>query len=278
MNDTIRDFFDKHNIDVKKLAYQKDSHIWNVEEIDNLVSNYGMDGNRQNGQISIADIIGYEVVGVNSPNLLYDLSGFFDRTGDGYHRRSCDLLDISSDVIMQRLERSFETEPIIVRHIHGNNNIIYTNGLHRYTVLRVHFLNECYGINKESKEYQALREKYTLPAKIVHVDLLKTYSNYLLTTNPKFKISVNRHYDSNFQPTNNVEVKFNDSEKQILNDEELIALTRETTLSISDDPYTIKRLKKAQENNQEFLRYMDTYIPELSLKQTKENIGGAKLC
>lgn len=278
MNDTIREFFCNHNINVEKLAYQKDSHVWNMEEIDSLVANYGMNGKQYNGQISIADIIGYEACGVHSPNLLYDLSEFFDRNGDGYHARSCGLLDIPSNMIMQRLEQSFENEPIVVRHIHGNNNIIYTNGLHRYTVLRVHFLNESYGLDKQSKEYQALREKYTLPAKIIPIDLLKTYSNYLLVTNPKFKISVSMHYDSNFQPTNNVEVKFNNCEKQILNDEQLLALTREATLSVSDDLYTVERIRRLYESNKEFSKYLDTYIPELSLKQTKENSGGAKLC
>ena len=277
MNATINDFFQKHNIDANKLASQKDSHIHSTAEIDELVANFGIDGQSYTGNISVADIIGYEACGVQSSNLLYDLVEFFDRNGDGYHRRSCGLLDIPVDSIMQTLERSFQVEPISVRYIHGNSNMIYTNGLHRYTVLRTHFLNESYGLDKESEAYQVLKQKYTFAARIIPVDLIKTYSNFLLSTHPNLKFKVSKEYDENWQPTNNIEVTFNNGEKRLLNDEQLLMLTREVILAVSDDLYTIERLERAQENYEEFAEYIDTYIPELSIKKKNETIGGAKL-
>ena len=177
---------------------------------------------------------------------------------------------------MQTLEDSFESEPIVVHHIHENNNMIHTNGLHRYTVLRTHFLNESYGLDKESEEYQALRQKYTFPAKIISVDLVKTYSNFLLSINPNLKFYVRMEYDENWKMTGNVEITINGMDKQILNDEQLITLTRETILS-SLDSHTMKSIEKAIENNEEFAKYIETYIPELMVKSKKNNIGGVKL-
>ena len=276
MNNTARDFFVKHNMDIDKLAYQKASHIWSIEEVDKIVANYGLDEKERMDFISIADIIGYDACGVKPINIFYSFDHFFDRNGDGYHSRSCGLLDIPADSIMQVLNKSFTTEPIVIHSIYGDKNLIHTNGLHRYTVLRAHFLNETFGLEKGSDEYEKVRQKYTIPAKIKRIDLIKTYSNYLLSNHPTLKFSLSSEFDKNWNYTGNLIVIFPNGEKRVLSKEQLVEFTRKVVLS-TNNPNFSKLIISGQEYYEKFGEYINTYIPELSIKSKIKDNGGMKI-
>lgn len=274
MNDTVKDFFLKHKISIDKLASQRESHILNTEEIDCIVDKYGFDGKKQMSNISIADIIGYDTYGENGVNIFYSFDNFFDQNGDGYHSRSCGLLDISSSNIIRTLNNSFTEEPIVVREIHDNQHLIYTNGLHRYTVLRTHFLNESFGLKKDTEEYESVRKKYTIPVISIKVDLIKTYCNYLLSKYPISKISLRTEYDENYNSTGNIIVALGDGKKQVMNNEQLLQFTKEAVLSVAHNQEYSNFIKNSQNFNPHFFQYIKTYIPELSIEFDSEKERG----
>ena len=269
MNNTMEQFFKDHNIDFYKLVTQESSHIFNTKEIDEIVADFGMEGQEETKDISIADIIGYNPSNENIENIFLDSGYLFDENGSTYQSRSCDLLKIPSENIIQKLIESFKKDPIIVQHIHDNNNIIVTNGLHRYTVLRLHFLNESFGLDPESEEYESIKQKYTITAKIKNVDLIKTYSRFILSNNKSLSFSLHTDYDEKYNSTGKVIRRFKDAE-EILTDEELIACVRDTTLSNPDKEFNdlIINYQYLCEN---FYKFIDTYLPELAIKKINNN-------
>ena len=275
MNETATTFFNNNNIDVNKLEQVTESHIFSTKEVDSIAYKYGMYGNSKNELISIADIIGYDACGGNAENIFDSFDSFFDRNGDGYYKRSCGLLDIPRENIMQVLKQSFTGEPININHIHGKNNLISINGLHRYTVLRVHFLNESYMIDKDSAEYTELKEKYTIPVLVKHLDLIKTYSNYLLNKVSLFKGYVKSEYNDCWQATGNVIIELNNGEELCLNDEALIKFTRDLVLLASNNSF-LETVKSDVENNSELGKYIETYIPELDVQLKGNSVIGRK--
>jgi len=52
------------------------------------------------------------------------------------------MLDYSSEEIIEKLSSSFNDEPICVQEIDKGKYAISTNGMHRYSVLRAHYLLE----------------------------------------------------------------------------------------------------------------------------------------
>lgn len=276
MNNDARAFFAKHNIDIDKLANKKESHIWNTKEIDKIIADYCVDEEVKEELISIADIVGYDPSGPNETNIFYSFDDFFNRNGDGYHSRSCGLLDIPEENIMQALASSFKSELMVIHALYDDYNLIYTNGLHRYTVLRAHFLNESSKFEKGSEEYEKVKQKYTIPVKVKRVDLLKTYSKYLLSNYPALKLSIRTEYDEQFNSTGNMIIIFPDGEKRALNDEQLIAFTREMVLSINNSHFT-ELITWSQQSYEKFGEYIDTYIPELSIKLNVNDEGGLKI-
>lgn len=273
MNETVKRFFSDHQIPVDKLSGEPESYIWRVEEIDKIVANYGFDEKKETDYMSIADIKGYDICGGNAKNVFASFNELFDELGDTYHSRSCGLLNIPQKEIIDTLSSSFTREPIVVRQIHENDNVIYNNGLHRYTVLRAHFLSESNGLDKNSEEYKAVKQKYTIPVAKVKVDLIKTYSNYLLSSLPNLRVSISNEYDENYYLTENVIVHLADGQQQVMNNSQLIEFTRMAVLSAMNDMQYKNMIEESQTLYPFFQQYIQTYLPELSYSLDKSETG-----
>ncbi len=229
--DTIK-FLSRNGVDINELLTSVDCNIYNPGDINGLVAKNGFYSESVRANISIADIVGYENYG-EKEDIFSSFRKYFDSNGDGYHVRSIGMLEYSSDEVMEKLRYSFEEEPMCVQEIDNGKYVISTNGMHRYTVLRSHYLIELQKANGDSEEIERLKEKYTIPVQMRKVDFLKTYSKFLIGCDNR-KYSIYSELDENYNYTGNVEIYLGD-EKRVLNDSELIEFAKNSLLNLSEN-------------------------------------------
>ncbi|MDD2518926.1 MAG: hypothetical protein PHG18_03465, partial [Bacilli bacterium] len=228
LNDDVLDFIKKNNMDLKKLLQNDSSQLSTTNDINRIIGNYGYFSEEEDAFVSVADIVGYNCIqDQQNKNIFLNFDNFFDSQGDGYHSRSIGMLNYSSEEIIEGLRYSFKEEPIVVEAITEGKHLISTNGLHRYTVLRSHFVNESYGLDEDSIEYKKVREKYTIPVKLKKVDLIKTYANFLLSTHPDFEIFMSSEFDNNYRYTGRVILELPNNKRLTLDDDELIRFLKQ---------------------------------------------------
>jgi hypothetical protein len=269
INEDVVRFIEKNNINLENFINSKESYIYNPSEIDLVILKYGFYYDRINAIVSVADIYGYNRSSEQQSNIFLSLSDYFDSYGDEYHSRSIGLLDYSSDEIMEKLKSSFISEPIVVKMISDNKYVISTNGLHRYTVLRAHFLNESYGIGKESEEFRKINKKYEIPVILSNVDLIKTYSKFLLMNNPIFKGTIRAEYDTSYCYTGNVILELSSGQKKVFNDTDLINLVKQI-VSLTDLEDYFKLIFSYYVQSNSFREFIKNNLPELVEVQTSE--------
>lgn len=214
-----------HNIDLDKIEKLSGSKIQSTEDINVIVYTNGLYSKKEDTYISVGDILGYDykwrISSSQSPNILSCFSSYFDRKGMSYQTRSIGMLDYSSEEVITALMQSFKREPIVLSEADEGKYVVSSNGLHRYTILRLHYLNE---ISKASSEEEklAIKEKYKIPVKVEKIDYIKTYCNYLLDY--FFDIKIRMEYDDNNNYTGNV-VFSEQKTKRIMNDIGLLEFT-----------------------------------------------------
>lgn len=225
MNADIERFFKKNGIEPMDLALIPIARTQAPDEINEIIANYGFRKPSERRNISIADIVGYDYNWMEvNPYIVYSLDSFFDSKGDGYHSRSVGLLDYTSNDVMDKVV--FEHEIIAVDEMGDNKYVISYNGLHRYTVLRVLYLNEVMHARGNNEKLAKLREKYTIPVSCRGVDLFKTYSKYMLM---KFSCGVRdieKEYDSDtWEYTGRLVIIQDNNERSLIeSDQELMKL------------------------------------------------------
>ena len=227
INSDIQKFFERNNIDVRQVSSNVDCQVYSEHQINEITERFAVRQKKQEADVSIADILGYRD---GRANIFLTMSDFFDSEGDGYHRRSIGMLDYTSDEIMCELADSFEREPITIDDTGEGKYVISSNGLHRFTVLRAHYLNELEKCNGDAKKELKLVEKYFIPVRVNELDHIKTYSKFLLTRfNPNIK-SIKSEWDENYQYTGKMVIGYSDGKQIVVGDQELVALVRETML------------------------------------------------
>lgn len=173
MNKCNEEFIKKHNIDLSSI----DTRIYTLKDINPILHKYEVQGKKYDTNISMNDLIGFyekRNVSLKFPDVLDD---FFDELGDGYHSRSVGLLSYDLDKLFDILSVSFEVEPIKTFEV-DNKHVILTNGMHRFVVLRLLYLNERSKCSEN--DLDSLKQKYIIPVQTTPVDLTKTYCKYLI--------------------------------------------------------------------------------------------------
>ena len=271
MNELFMKFAEKNGIDIESLG--ETLTIYNENDINSIIANYKLEGKQEKTTVSVAEIIGYNYSRKSETNNLarnFELFFSYDST---YQMRSIGMLKYTSDNIMEKLSNSFTEEPICVLELDERRKIISHNGLHRYTVLRLHFLNEMLKAKGDEKKQKAIVDKYKIPVKLSRVDLLKTYCNYLIKRLYPGKISVWVHYDENNERTGNTEISTGDT-KIVLTDDELINYTKELIKNI--DIYSIEwflyYIDADSKKYPSFKAFMDMYFGE-EITFLRNNIG-----
>lgn len=178
MSELLKQFIEKHNINLETIY--NDLRIYEEREINHIISDNKLEGIIKEELVSIADIIGYDYSWRRQTNNLADNFSSFFGTESAYQIRSIGMLEYDNEEIIQQLYPSFKKEPLRVLELDNGRKVISGNGLHRYTILRMHYMSELQKVrgNKEKEEY--LKRKYEIPVKLTKVDLFKTYCQFLL--------------------------------------------------------------------------------------------------
>lgn len=225
MNETIRNFLELLNINYDKFNSLEGSKLQKASDINPILSRFSMFKTKSEyKKISVADIVGYDYHYMDSePNLLNSLSNYFDRNGDGYHSRSVSMLDIPQEQIMTQLDSSFQKEPMSLMEVDNGIYNISSNGLHRFHVIKTHYLNELSKLNPNDKTgIKNLKEKYSFIANVSEIDYLKSYSAFLLNILDN-NLAIELHYNSDYEFTGKICLTdySKDDEKTILDDNQL---------------------------------------------------------
>ena len=275
IQDNLKNFETKNDIDFDRISNLPESKSFSLKDINELVSRYGIYAEKQFQEKSIADIIGAEVAieDYDKNNISNNMKHFFTSKTPkypSYDSRANGMLEYSSDEIIDKLSFSFRKEPIVLAELENNQSVVTTNGMHRYHLLRIHYLNELSKIEKTPENLQKLREKYTIQANVEKVDLLKTYSNFLISNMQCDEfLNIYSEYDENYIKTGNV-VLSEGSSKMVLNDNQLLEYINNNLYRLTNKETLINNYC---ERIPSFNYFIETYFPEM--KNVRE--GGNKI-
>lgn len=286
MNKTILKFIANQDINMGKIEKLNEKRVNSLNDINWIVERYNLLKNSYiPKKVCIADIEGYNYAFMNldNKNIINNMPFFYDEEKDGYATRSLSLLDITSQDIIDKLEYSFKRDPICLNEADEGKYVIGTNGLHRYHVIKAHYLKELSLLNKnDTKSIEKLKEKYTFETLVSEVDFYKTYSSFLLQTIARFQdrnIDVSSDYDMYTGLTGNVVFKNYDEGTQTVLDDEKLGLALKDSLEnfLTDKSIPKKKFKEffeiikdAQENYASFNKFCEEnlkeFIPYLNIK------------
>ena len=286
MNKTILKFIANQDINMGKIEKLNEKRVNSLNDINWIVESYNLLKNKKKKKkVCIADIEGYNYAFMNldNKNIINNMPFFYDEEKDGYATRSLSLLDITSQDIIDKLEYSFKRDPICLNEADEGKYVIGTNGLHRYHVIKAHYLKELSILNKnDTKSIEKLKEKYTFETLVSEVDFYKTYSSFLLQTIARFQdrnIDVSSDYDMYTGLTGNVVFKNYDEGIQTVLDDEKLGLALKDSLEnfLTDKSIPKKKFKEffeiikdAQENYASFNKFCEEnlkeFIPYLNIK------------
>ena len=272
MNATVEKFIRDNNIDVQQLELLDSYMLNSLEDINFILNQYRNYSDRQEREVSIADIEGYDYrsFSLSRDSMVDNMDNFFDAEGSGYKRRSASMLDLTAENIMQRLSPSFEGEPIQLQETEKGRFVIGDNGMHRFHVLRLLYLSELTKIPKEDVEAKAeLKKKYTIKANVRTINYFQSYCNFLLKklrVIPSFYMSAN--YDSDCNLTGKVDITIEDETRTLTNEELLSSVKRATKKSeVVKEERFFDSIEYYYEKYPSFKEFIDGYFP--TLLQTK---------
>ena len=284
MKECNKRFLERNGISIEDICSRIDCHIYNNMEINPIVSSYEFQTKKGTEMISIADIVGYDTEYRDViPNIFLSMDSFFDDRGDGYHTRSVGMLDYDKENIIEKLKRSFEIEPISLIETGEGTYTIFSNGLHRYTLLRILYLSEAANANGDKEKLAELAKKYTIPADVTGVDLDKTYCKYLLNrvtaTDDEWRVmDVKTEYDARYRATGNVVVEYANKEKDVLSNELLLLLTKERIAEDETFKENFSELQRMYDKYLSFRQFIDekfsTLIPLQKREEIEKGING----
>lgn len=167
------------------------------------------------------------------------------------------MLNYSKDDIIKELEESFYIDAIRLSEIGKDKYVIRDNGMHRAIIIKSHYINELSKCNIAEK-IEEIKKKYTIPVLVEKIDIIKTYSNYLLhLINKNFSIEL--ELDNQYKKTNRVVLYDEEEKKHILNDKELIKYVKENIPKTLNEILK-KKITKVYTEDEYFKRYVDKQL------------------
>lgn len=206
MNKTVENFLESLKVDIEEFSALESAKIKNRYDVNSIVAEFKLLMPKMEKRIvSIADVEGYEYENYGlSDNIIYNLSHFFDAESGGYQSRSVSMLEIPTSELMNKLSKSFVNERVHLNEVDKGKYSIGNNGLHRFNVMKMHYLCELKKLDaNDNQGREALRKKYSFEADVSQIDFVKTYSSYILSlVNDKIKIT--NHFDEDYSITDKV--------------------------------------------------------------------------
>lgn len=224
MNKTIQEFLKRLGLDALKAKELEECKAKRGFDVNKVVCCYGFfKPKKRVKKVSIADVIGCDYNYGSSDNIIDNLASFFDEKGETYHTRSLSMLNIPLGEAMSAFEESNKKEPICLNEVDSGKYIVSQNGMHRFHVMKMHYLSELSKLNPQDKmAIRRLREKYSFDSKVNEIDFVKTYSAYMISLLDD-DLKLENDYDADWQLTGKSCLKsYSDSERNlVLNDEQL---------------------------------------------------------
>lgn len=176
MNDCNKKFIEKNSIDISQI----DENIYDGRSVNEIISKYEIQGESINEDVSVENMIGIYSISNSIPRFFpYALDSFFCEGGDGYHSRAISMLEYDDVNVINGLQRSFREEPMGLIEFDTNKYLVFTNGMHRFMVMRLLYLSAKCRCNSD-EEKDELQKRYTIPVKTTKIDFIKTYCKYLI--------------------------------------------------------------------------------------------------
>ncbi len=260
-NEIIKKFIHENDIDVERIRNLPEAKTLTGKEINPIAFDYGIWKKNEEKIISITDIIGaYNFMYDKHDNIIDSMRSYFGDHSNTYASRADGMLSYSNNEIIEKLSYSFKKEPICISEYEPNEYTISSNGMHRYHLLRIHYLNEVTrpGITKEEKE--RLKQKYSIPVRVAKLDYIKTYCNFVLSlVNNDYYLS--NEYDDNYMLTGNAIVKTPNNDNQVLNDNQLVMYVKNKLKEMNE--LYIPYIEHMCKNIKSLSLFVETYLPEL---------------
>ena len=241
--DIVNNFIKKNNINIGAISGMPDAYVYEMREINEIVSKYGVYQTTNVSSVSVADIIGVFALsgGYNKQNVVSNLGNYFEETGESvrtYANRANSMLDYNKDTVISGLYETNMREPIEVILFDNGKALIGDNGLHRYHVLRTLYLNELSSC-KSDEEKEMLRKKYTIPVKAKEIDYNKTYGNYMFNL-IKPGIVVKPEYNRRLETTGRIVIPTGRGDA-ILTDDQLLDVLKQNFDKINTSSLTFHK-------------------------------------
>lgn len=276
MNETIRNFLKLLNIDEEKFNSLEGSRIKKDADVNPILSRFVLYKNREdNKRVSIANVVGYNYDSQGlSRGLINNLSEFFDKDGDNYHSRSVSMLDIPQNEIMNVLDNSFKREPMCLLEVDKGVYNIGNNGLHRFHILKTHYLDELSKLDTSDKNaVKKLKEKYSFNANVSEIDYLKSYSAFMLKLLDE-NLYLESHYDSNYELTGKSQLinHRKPEEEIILTDDQLVEMVNKKYNKFLKESSRkeVKRIEEMIKQSSKFESFTEFYNLVLNQNQKGE--------
>ena len=222
MSKVVENFFNrnKYNPNIKFKIKTK-------EEINPILYFCCITGEREIKKVSVANILGFDYMCYNLENdLCKNMNYFFDEQGTGYQRRSIGMLEMNKDEFLDKMKRVCKEDTMCLIQCDNKKFVVSSNGLHRFNVLKIHYLSDLNNIDHLSFDaIKDLKKKYEFDMEVTRVDYVKTYS-YFILHNLNADFTVKPIWDKDWNSTNQSEVIFKDKSR-IFSDDELVVLVQE---------------------------------------------------
>lgn len=262
MNQTMKDFLERNGIDADNIPEEMNLELTNPENFNKYLDYFSVQKDKVKKYVCITDIIGSDAFRGNGN--IYDLMAqFFDEKGDPYHRRSTDLLELTSSDIMEGLKLSFSDDPIILAEYEGKY-FVRTNGNHRVFAMYLNYLLEKQNAHTP-EEIEALKAKYTFPTLVMEIDTDKSYANFMLQSKHTRKY-IDRVFDrEQMRVTDDFEIVDGGERRKVKDENEIDGFVRDGLVNSlkSGDTYIIGQLLKAAKEHESFRKYFSKVFPEI---------------
>ena len=269
---TTLEFVSNLNINVEAFLCNPDNNYKTSFDINPLISKYGVfDSVDEEKFISVADLLGYDNYCAQdyheNHNILSTFERFFIKNADNYHTRSLGLLEYKSgEQLLKGLEqRNHDTKNMKIKQIEDNKYIISYNGLHRFTILRFHYLLD---YMKKEKTVPELHELYKIPVNIIaKTNFKRTYCNYLIQkANPDIS-------NISFISADEITIYYKDKKNsKTITEDMLLNLTMHYAELLDND--SLVEVQNFYNQLASFRNFLDTYLPSLADKfvQTSKEV------
>lgn len=173
---TTVSFIISHDINEETMSKDEEAMVYSPEDVNRIIKeNYiSKTGSKEKIKVSISDIVGSYDQRSGSKNILDIMSRYYKYDGDKYSSRDNDFLNFES---FEEAIKKLKDKPIDVKEYDKDNYVVSDDGIHKYMILKMLYLND---YEKGKVTAKKLKSDYLVPVTVEKVDLELTYSQFII--------------------------------------------------------------------------------------------------